>query len=326
MISFPAFTCKPYRDRVLPGEPKTWSEPAMPAGLSGRYLSAVRGGSDGNWVSGCNLNIITNDTTKPTDTWTRYGTSIAIRNKTLDYDGTYWCASDYVASAKLYTATNPTLTWTARTGPSGKHVTALKYANNIWVAGTNDGYIYTATNPTSTWTSRGQAGFGNQINDISYGNGYWVAVGKYASVIPITKFIYTDDPTSSWIQLDKADIPIAVDLGGVDYGNGYWAASHATGIITCKGAPSGNWSTQGQAMSAPHTIAYGGGAWVCGGGNGVLYTCGADPSAATAWTCRVLPSGGSNYIKDVKYYNGYWVAVGYNSAPTGYMATAKGGV
>ena len=325
MISFPAFTCKPHRD-LLPGEPITWSA----AGLNfpGPTTYAIGAGSDGYWVAAGSTGQYINDTINPADTWTKYINNLRIYYKTIDYDGTYWCASDYVASAKLYTATNPTLTWTARTGPSGKHVTALKYANNIWVAGTSDGYIYTATNPTSTWTSRGKAGVGGVISDISYGNGYWVAVGNYTAGTPITKFMYTDNPTSSWTQLDNADIPTASDLGGVDYGNGVWAACYASGVITCTGAPSGTWSTQGQSMSAPNAIAYGGGAWVCGGGNGALYTCGADPSAAAAWTSRGLPGGSGRFLYDVKYYNGYWVVGGMLDiiGQGTYIATAKGGV
>ncbi len=87
----------------------------------------------------------------------------------------------------FYTSTNAT-TWAAQTGVSGLSTSSfiyscIRYLNGLWIvvgntALYNSNNVYTSTNGT-TWTSVGTTTYGG-INDIAYGNGYYVFINGYA--------------------------------------------------------------------------------------------------------------------------------------------------
>jgi len=85
-------------------------------------------------------------------TWTQrtssFGTTL-IRN--VAYGAGYWVAVG--DSAKVAYSTDG-VTWTqVTTGITGT-VLSVQWGNGLWVIGSSSGAIYTATNPTGTWTSR----------------------------------------------------------------------------------------------------------------------------------------------------------------------------
>ena len=309
-VALQGLMCK--RRRGGSTEPITWTE--RTSNFGNYVINSLRAGSDGNWVAGGgyggshSLRVTTNDTTNPTDAWTENTIQATYWGENgLDYDGTYWClATDNGSNAGVYTATNPTSTWTFNSLVN--NLSGLKYANSLWVAGrAAGGEIYTSTTPNSTWTSRGDVLTGSRTFDISYdGSSYWVAVGADH------KIAYSTSPTTSWTSATAAS-PFAGTILGVEYGNGYWVAVGASGeLATCHGAPSGTWTLHGTssfgASDAIRGIAYGNNAWVAVGDDNKIATCHGAPTGT--WTQRTTPFDGTGYLGLVRYYNGYWVCAG----------------
>jgi hypothetical protein len=86
-------------------------------------------------------------------TWTQrtssFGTD-SIFSLAYGLDG-YWVAGG--ENGKVAYSTDG-ITWTQKTTGITGNVYALAYGNGLWVSGNDSGAIYTATNPTGTWTSR----------------------------------------------------------------------------------------------------------------------------------------------------------------------------
>jgi hypothetical protein len=151
----------------------------------------------------------------------------------------------------------------------------------------------TVTPLGTTWTLR-FPGF-NDLNDVAYGNGTFVAVGRGGTIL-------TSPDGVSWRPRTSGT---SNDLYGVTYGNGRFVAVGEDGTILT--SPDGvNWTERTSGTgSYLYSVAYGNGNFVAVGADGPILT---SPDGVT-WTPRA--SGTGNPLRGVTYGNGLFVTVGY---------------
>jgi len=152
------------------------------------------------------------------------------------------------------------ITWTERTSGFTRADTILrvKYLNNLWVAVGQNGTITTSTDAV-TWTTRTSNMGTNQINDVAYGNGYYVAVGAGGGTTNTGGITYSTDGIT-WTRKSQS---ITVGTGyncvvwngtnflvgaGVSGGNNYLYASD----------PSSTWTAAASTTSAINNIIWDG--------------------------------------------------------------------
>ena len=147
-----------------------------------------------------------------------------------------------------------------------------------------------------TWASRASRTT-NALNDVTFGNGRFVAVGANFNVATSTNGV---DWTNQFIG---GGFP----LNGVTFGNGLFVAVGGNGFVRT--------STNGMLWSGPFgpiagghlsSVAWGNGAFVAVGTNGTLGTIVTSPNG-TSWMPRVSLI---NALAGVTYGNGRFVAVG----------------
>jgi hypothetical protein len=149
--------------------------------------------------------------------------------------------------------------------------------------------------------------------DITYANGYWVAVGSNGALY------YKEGPelSGTWTANNQG----SANLNAVVYANGYWVAVGTGGALYYKaGTPDGAWTQNNQGTQDLRGLTYANDYWVAVGTSGTLYYKADTPNGA--WTAN-NQDGYTMY--SVSYANGYWVAAegsGYihyksGTAPTG---------
>ena len=146
-------------------------------------------------------------------------------------------------------------------------------------------WVTTFSEPADTFT------------DVTYGNGYWVAVDSTNG-----KIYYTTNPASTtW----TTSATTAVGLEAVAYGGGNWAAVN-NGSIHYTTDPTMVWSVSIVSSGSTLTsVAYGGGYWVVGDltTSQVWYST----TLSGTWLSNSLnPNPGAIYVA---YGDGNWVAV-----------------
>lgn len=108
-------------------------------------------------------------------TWTQRTSSFGTSQiNAVAFGNGYWVAGG--ADAKVAYSTDG-ITWTQKTTGITGAVSSVAFGNGLWVIQNNSGNIYTATDPTGTWTSRTStvAQAGRQSVHYSTGVPIWVA-------------------------------------------------------------------------------------------------------------------------------------------------------
>jgi hypothetical protein len=162
----------------------------------------------------------------------------------------------------------------------------------------------------TTWTTR-TSGFGaTTINDVTYGDGLYVAVGSSGKLTTSPDGITWTTRTSGFG---------ATTIYGVTHGDGLYVAVGNSGTLTTS-TDGTTWTTRTSGFGATgiYDVTYGGGLYVAVGSSGTLTT---SPDGTT-WTTRT--SGfGTSVIFGVTYGNGLYVAVsGYSTR----LATSPDGI
>lgn len=164
----------------------------------------------------------------------------------VKYTAGTWVA---VGVSAVYTATDPTGTWTSRTvtPTTGQMSGQIDFDGTYYAVGADgtagNTFIYTATDPTGTWTG-GSAGFSTnaQVRGLAYGGGYWVA-GSVGGQLR-----YATDPTGTWTAVGTNPLTTIIALA---YRDGVWLVGGATGsgTLSTKIAyatdPTGTWTVVG---------------------------------------------------------------------------------
>jgi hypothetical protein len=203
--------------------------------------------------------------------------SIAMRAVAYDVDNGRWLAGGN--AGELYTATDPTGTWTQQTSPFGANpVSAIAWGNGLWVVicGTQ---MATSSNGTSWTLVTGPATKDNSNNALIRANGIWV----FANLT----YIYTaTDPAGTWTQ--RVDVTswgwVYPGFTGLAYGNGLWVGVGRNGGLATAVDPTGTWTNAGwieipiATTSRLYAVAYGNNMWLAVG------TIPVDASVWVAWS------------------------------------------
>lgn len=199
----------------------------------------------------------------------------------------------------LYTSTSTTASsWTSRTssfGSTGINNVASN-ALNLYVAVGASAKL--ATSPDGiTWTQRTSgAASGTSINNVAYGNGYWVAVGCQVIPSTVTYVAYSTDGIT-WTS-NTTGISGNPNFRTVEYGNGVWAIGASNGTFYTATSPTGTWTSRTTNITASIKnngllYAKSQSIWVLGA-NGSTSNSLRSSTDATTWTTRAAnyPDGG----------------------------------
>lgn len=284
------------------------------------------------------------------DIWS--GNQYRFRINCITYANGYWVAggllydsagmsssSSYKYQGAIAYATSPDGDWTIKPifGGDGVNtigIICITYANGYWVVGGGRqiGSNYYArinytTDLTGTWTGSDlwyNTTSYNQINCVTYANGYWVVGGCYmTSSKTYSRIAYNTTISGTWTTKDlDSDTDGNPKIYCITYADGNWVAGGLYGYgakIYYTTSPAGTWTSKslwsnGQyAGSSVRRITYVNGLWVAAGNKASssnsgygAFGCAADPSGT--WTTHYLDD--LIAIEDIAYANGYWVVCG----------------
>jgi hypothetical protein len=226
-------------------------------------------------------------------------------------------------------------TWTAVTEGTNVDLHAVDYDRvDLFVAvgAASGGKAYIATSSTgSVWTKQAGAGVPSvnvDLNGIAYNTGnvdIWVAVGNDTG--GSGPYIITSSNGVNWTQRTMTG-PVTADLECVAHNgqagaDGLWVAAGfaATDALVLSSPAGAVWTTRVSATSGafgPRAVAHNqkagaAGLWVIVGYNSAA-ACNVMTSADGITWAEVGVFGTSYLFNDVKFINGVWVAVGYDTS------------
>jgi len=251
---------------------------------SGIFYAAEYG--NGYWVFGANKTLFT--TTSLESPLTQNSSSFYgdIRDIYYGSDG-YWVA--VTSAGKIYTATDPTSTWTQNTSTATALYSVHRGSDGYWVAAGqayNDpdlyGSIMYSTDPTSSWTTK-YLDKSTIFKGIYMGSdGYWVTVGTGG-------YIYTaTDPSAfgGWTQRASG---VTDDLTDVYHDGTHWVIGVYDNAILYATDPTAAWTR----VDVPgaygiNAILKHGSKWVAGNSTDIVTAT--DPTNANSWTPHLASS------------------------------------
>lgn len=225
------------------------------------------------------------------------------------YGGGVWVIGGQ--SGKLATASSPAGPWTinssAATAFGSSTIFGVVYnESNQWVAVGGNGTLATASDPTGTWTVQTSSFGTTNIRDVTWGNGFYCAVGLAGKLATSTNGTAWTQQTSSFG---------ANDIFAVGYGNSEFCATGANNTIGSTGNdPTTGWTQRtAPAWTAGGTIGavtYGSTQWVIMNAFGELATA---TTASGTWTYNSQPTFfavgrtgfGASYMSGISK----WVAI-----------------
>lgn len=238
--------------------------------------------------------------------------------------------------------------WTSNySGAQRNTVKCITHADGYWAAGgvkyDRDYYacIAYATSPNSDWTQKtvwADYDYSSNLTCITYADGYWTVGGQCYDGGYIGCVAYTTSLSGTWTT---KNIYGPSDIFCIAYNNGYWVVGGTRSIggdthyatIAYTTSLSGTWTTGkyvwlgGEYSSYVQDIACANGCWVvCGrywndserkGYARIAYATSPDGAWTTKdlWTreggsTNIIYNQSSNYLHNIIYANGYWVAGG----------------
>lgn len=210
----------------------------------------------------------------------------------------YYAFGEYDATdgTPVYSSTD-LVTWNPVTDSNGvvgkitgSRIHSVIKANNKYYFAGATGYLVESNSTFSSWTTRNSGFTTNDINDITYGNNTFVAVGNSFNVS-------TSSDGVTWTMTDFG----TTNCEAVAFGNGIFVLSNAAAIRTSTDGVTWTNRTSGSGSTIT-TIRY--------LNNNFLYTAGTTlgySTNGTTWTANVV---GTAAHYDVSYGAGVYVAVG----------------
>jgi hypothetical protein len=210
-------------------------------------------------------------------------------------------------------AGNPGLnTWTEINNPTtAPNLSGMAFWGGSFVAvGESDGAILVSTDNGGTWTNPATLSPpSNQVSDIAYGDGTFVAVGglyiPVSSGFPVpTVYAASQDNLALWSSRSGG---VGSALNGVAYGNGTFVAVGTSGAIYHADNVAAGWTLVSPAPAAGtlYDVAYGNGTFVAVGDNALL------TSSDRGGSWQVRNAGGLSY-SGVGYASGVFLALAYD--------------
>lgn len=238
-------------------------------------------------------------------TWTaRTALSGASTLKSVAYNGSnlYVAVGDN-STSEIFTTTNPTTAWTARTTPSSlsnNGFYAATYGNGIFVVVGSSGSVITSTDGI-TWTRRSSSSTSSSLNGIAFGNAtfvYGTAEGE----------IGTSANGTAWRSSKNTfGLTNNAQINTTKYINNLFLIGGGTsGGITTIGYSSDGIKWYSLLVSdaygeSIYSIAYGNGIYMVGSTSGKIWTS----SDLETWTLRSSPT--TNSIVGLEFGNGMFV-------------------
>jgi hypothetical protein len=217
-----------------------------------------------------------------------------------------------VSPSSPWVMTSPNgITWTSRTPAFNQQFQSVAYGNGVFVAVANTGPATSRvmTSPDGiTWTARSVAGLSQNITytAITFGDGYFVAVGDASSGGNTTRAMYSTDGIN-WTLGTTPNQDMR--YSAVTYGDGLFIAValvnySSTNRVAYSSDHGATWSMASDASGAVlRAVTYGDGTYVAVG-NSVVYTS----TNGSTWTSRTPAQ--ANQWEAVTYGDGMFYAVG----------------
>jgi hypothetical protein len=249
---------------------------ATAAGVT-RNLRAVAFGDAGFVSVGFGGGVFTSP--NGTSAWTSQTLAASRTLRSVAWDGSRFCA---VGNTGAIAESTDGVTWNNKTGPAPVTTNAwnaVAHGNGLFVAVGNFAEIMSSSD-CATWTERnpGQsltpdAGITGFLSDLAFGNGLFVAVGEEQPDAGSTIGLIATSPDGiTWTQQDSSlPVDVGVSLDAVGYGAGLFVAA---GLRADGGT---------NVVTSPDGI---------------------------HWTSRGSPFGANEFVADIAYANGTFVAVG----------------
>lgn len=216
------------------------------------------------------------------------------------------------SASPMSQSTNGTTWATAPASPT--MVTAIAYADNLWMLGTDGGALRTSVDGV-TFANRDSAlGFSStDVRCISYGGGKWIVGGGSG------KLAYSTDDGVTWTRI--FGYPWTTNtLRGIAFTGNLWVVSYAGAIAYS--ADGLTWTQVTIGSATLRSIVYGAGLFVVVGGDssGVIYT---SPDGVV-WTSRTAPT--SAVLSAVTWNGTVFCVVGETGASGPVVATSTDGI
>lgn len=157
----------------------------------------------------------------------------------LGYDGTHYVSAATRSptsgiNGHLRYATDITSTWSTPTTTQIEQTNRLQYDAGVdyWYNMGPNPRPYYAQDPTATWTVLGTASTGltDEVLGLGYGDGYWVAGGRYSNpgALPGVSYLQASSPSGTYTVLTSGQHGFGTDSSQivytVAYHGGYWVA------------------------------------------------------------------------------------------------------
>jgi len=248
-----------------------------------------------------------------------------------------WIISGSSGNVIAY-STNGT-SYTNATSPYGgvsNFAACVAYGKNasgagLWiVVGNSTNKIATSSNG-NTWTGISTNVFTSTGRGVAFGKDglgadLWVAVGQGGNSIA-----KSTDGGNTWSGVSTNGGMITGRY--VTYANGIWVAvGEGAGNTLVTSSDGTNWTGFPPAnngnINIGSSVAYGNGRWIAVGSAGTSPRISYSDDNGISWTAGTSYGGLNQDIRDVKYANGIWVAVGYGTGGgvTGGIATSTDGI
>ena len=197
--------------------------------------------------------------------------------------------------------TNDGASWTAGSVFSGVTWRGATFGGSTFVIVGQGGYLSTSTDGTA-WTTRTSSFDANNIFDVAYAGGTFVASGQNSN--SGASMIATSTSVDTWTQRTTAMSAAGLRIA---FGTGIWVNCSNNGAIQT--SPDAiNWTNRTAPLgsgTAVYALEFGGTVFVAAGAGGKLSTS----ADGTAWTARTS-SFSSSIISGVAYSGSLWVIVG----------------
>ncbi len=224
------------------------------------------------------------------------------------FEALHWNGSFYAfGSGFALLVSNDSGDWESQVAPTQNTFPGATVTDELFVAVTELGGILTSSKTGSTgleeWTFRNPGEAGDNINDITYGNKGFVAVGDSGEVL-----VSEDGRNWEKQNITESDgSPLTEDLLGVAFGNGLYLAVGGQKLVSSTDAQ--NWNVVTTWLVPVNSVSFGDGLFVVTGDashilystNGIIWNGGGYNGA-----------NGAAPLRDSVYYPEYglWVAVG----------------
>jgi hypothetical protein len=210
-------------------------------------------------------------------------------------------------------STSPDLvTWSTRTTPFTLITNGAFWNGSLWIAvNTGTGNSMARSTDGTAWTGMGKTTFTSVGQSVTYANGLWVAGGQGGNSIA-----KSTDGGNTWSGVSTNG---GISIGRyVTYANGIWVAvGEGAGNTLVTSSDGTNWTGFPPAnngnINIGNSVAYGNGRWIAVGSAGTSPRISYSDDNGISWTAGTSYGGLNQDIRDVKYANGIWVAVGYGT-------------